>query len=117
MKVYLSGPMTGVEVFNYPGFIMAASDLRDLGFEVVNPVEMKDPVTKPNDIEYNRRQYLARNIERILSDDTIDAVVVLPGWQDSRGAVLELHVAQYIGMKVFPLSAVLAAGDKVKAEV
>ena len=35
--------------------------------------------------------------------------MVLPGWEKSRGSILELHVAQYIGLKVYQLSTVLKA--------
>lgn len=51
----------------------------------------------------------------VLTGD-FDGVVVLPGWKDSRGSVLELLVAQYIGLKVFPLDAVIHASKLVGQE-
>jgi hypothetical protein len=42
MHVYLAGPMSGKEQFNYPAFREAASVLRDWGYEVTNPVEIDD---------------------------------------------------------------------------
>ena len=114
-KIYLSGPMTGKPDFNRTAFAEAAARLRDLGFEVVNPHEMKEPFLKMNDPDYNWRQYLARDISALLTGD-FDGVVVLPGWKDSRGSVLELLVAQYIGLKVFPLDAVIHASKLVGQE-
>ena len=114
-KVYLSGPMTGKPDFNRADFAEATTRLRDLGFEVVNPHELREPVLKPNDPDYNWRQYLARDISLLITGN-FDGVVVLPGWKDSRGAVLELHVAQYIGLKVFPIDVVIHASKLVGQE-
>lgn len=107
-KIYLSGPMTGYPDYNRQAFAEATAQLRDLGFKVVNPHELKEPFLKVNDPDYNWRQYLARDISVLLTDD-IEGVVVLPGWEKSRGSVLELHVAQYMGLKVYQLSTVLKA--------
>lgn len=112
-KVYLSGPMTGYPDFNRAAFADAAYKLRELGFEVVNPHQLPEPVLT-QDEDYNWRQYLARDVELLIRDNALDGVVVLPGWEQSRGSVLELHVAQYVGLKVFPLEAVLRAGEVVK---
>ena len=112
-KVYLSGPMTGKPDYNRAAFADAAYKLRELGFEVVNPHQLPEPVLT-QDEEYNWRQYLARDVELLIRDNTIDGVVVLSGWENSRGSVLELHVAQYVGLKVFPLEAVLRAGETVR---
>ncbi len=114
-KIYLSGPMTGLPDFNRAAFADAAFKLRELGFEVINPHQLPEPVLT-QDADYNWRQYLARDIEMLIRDNSIDGVVVLPGWENSRGSVLVLHVAQYLGMKVYPLAAVLAAGEAVKQE-
>lgn len=112
-KVYLSGPMTGKPDYNRAAFADAAFKLRELGFDVVNPHQLPEPVLT-QDEEYNWRQYLARDVELLIRDNTIDGVVVLPGWEGSRGSVLELHVAQYVGLKVYPLEAVLRAGEAVR---
>lgn len=109
-KIYITGPMTGLPDYNRKAFAEATAQLRDLGFKVVNPHELKEPFLKVNDPDYNWRQYLARDISVLLTDD-IEGVVVLPGWDKSRGSVLEIHVAQYMGLKVFPYSAVMHASE------
>lgn len=113
-KIYLSGPMTGYPDFNKAAFAEAAFKLRELGFEVVNPHQLPEPVTVIGDDEYNWRQYLARDIEKIIADTDIEGVVVLPGWEESSGAMFEIRVAQYLGLKVYPLAAVLAAGENIE---
>ena len=40
MKMYLSGPMTGMAENNFPAFHDAAAKLRAGGHEVVNPAEL-----------------------------------------------------------------------------
>ena len=112
-KIYLSGPMTGYPDYNKQAFAEATAQLRDLGFQVVNPHELKEPFLKMNDPDYNWRQYLARDISVLLTEG-IEGVVVLPGWEKSRGSLLELHVAQFIGLKVFPLDAVIHASKLVE---
>lgn len=37
MKVYISGPMTGLPEFNYPAFFAAAEALEARGYETINP--------------------------------------------------------------------------------
>ena len=40
MKVYISGPMAGIENHNFPQFNALATKLRALGVDVVNPAEL-----------------------------------------------------------------------------
>lgn len=111
-KIYLSGPMTGYPDFNKQAFADAAFKLREMGFDVVNPHQLPEPFTT-GDADYNWRQYLARDLEKIVGDTAIEGVVVLPGWENSNGAKLEVLVSQYLGLKVWPLDAVLAAANEI----
>jgi len=116
MKVYLAGPMTGIPQFNYPLFMDTAAGLRAVelspeqgyGIEVVSPAELDFPevqlasLLSPdgnlNTIETHGLtfgDFIARDVQLII-DDGIDAVVVLPGWETSRGARLETFVANAI---------------------
>jgi hypothetical protein len=105
MKVYLGGPMTGIPQFNFPAFDAAATDLRERGFDVLSPAELDDPVTlaaalaspdgAPGSGSTNGEtwgDFLARDV-KLIADGDLDAVVVLPGWERSRGARLETFVA------------------------
>jgi hypothetical protein len=104
-RVYIAGPMTGIPQFNYPAFIDAARVLRSEGFDVQSPAEMDDPETAkaamasvdgaPGSGSANGEtwgDFLARDV-KLLVDDGIEAIVVLPGWARSRGARLETFVA------------------------
>lgn len=94
-RLYISGPMTGIPEWNFPAFNAAADRLRGLGFDVVNPADGGAEEGKPWAADL-------REDLRLLLD--CDAVATLPGWRNSRGAQLEVHVAQALGMRVFPAS-------------
>lgn len=91
LRVYLSGPMTGLPQFNFPAFTEEAAKLRDLGFDVVNPAEINPDTTMP--------WHLCMRADiRALCD--CDAVALMTGWHRSQGAALELHVGQRMGLDV-----------------
>ncbi len=95
MKVYLAGPMTGIPEFNFPAFIEAAKQLRDMGLDVISPAEMdldagfKPSATGDDQDPQEYAAFLARDIQRI-ADENIDGIVVLPGWERSGGARTEV---------------------------
>ena len=93
--LYLAGPMTGLPEFNYPAFNSAAGRLRASGFEVLNPAENKPEI--PDWVGYMR--------EAIACLVRADAVAVLPGASDSRGARLEMKLAVELEMRVRPVRA------------
>lgn len=103
---YLGGPMSGIAEHNFPAFRVAAEDLREQGYDVISPVEMDEAAgfdsataepVRPGTAEW--ASFLARDIE-IVARPPVAGVVVLEGWQDSRGALLEVHVARELGKPV-----------------
>lgn len=89
--VYLSGPMTGYADFNFPAFNAAASDLRAKGFKVINPAD-HGVVEGAEWVDYLRTD-LAHLTE-------CERIHLLPGWSKSKGAQLELQVAQKLSLKI-----------------
>jgi hypothetical protein len=89
-KVYLAGPMTGIEDYNYPAFHQAAAELRAQGFEVLNPAEHFG-----GDQSLPYETYMRGAIQAVLEADMI---YTLPGWQQSRGARMEMLLAQRLGI-------------------
>jgi Domain of unknown function (DUF4406) len=91
MRLYLSGPMTGLTDLNFPAFHAEAARLRAMGFDVVNPAELNpDPAM-------GWRQCMRADIKALCD---CDAIALMPGWVRSQGAALELHIAQRIGLDV-----------------
>lgn len=91
VRAYIAGPMTGISLFNYPAFHAKAAELRALGWHVVNPVENGLPA------DARWEDHMREDIRSMMSCDTI---YLLPGWKKSRGATLELHIAEKLGFAV-----------------
>lgn len=100
--VYISGGMSGLPDLNFPAFHAAAKSLRASGYTVINPAELDAADTAPMTWE----DYMRRDI-RALMDCT--HIAMLPGWEKSRGAKLEKHIAEALGMRVIFLTTVAAA--------
>lgn len=92
MKLYIAGPMSGIEEHNYPAFHALAASLREKGYEVINPAELSgDDRTKP------WHHYMKQDLKAMMD---CDAVVVLPGWEASKGANVEVQLARELKMPV-----------------
>lgn len=91
--VYLSGPMTGIADFNFPAFANAAAAWREAGFDVRSPHEAFG-----GDKTRAYAEYIREDV-RMMLDCT--AIAMLPGWEASRGARMELHLAQMMGFDVY----------------
>lgn len=104
MRWYLSGPVSGYPDNNREQFTRVAHQLRECGYDIVSPLEFGEI---PG---LSWASYLREDIKVLM---TCDGVVTLPGWQESRGATLEVHIAHALGMQVLPLAAALAARSTV----
>lgn len=104
-RVYLSGPMTGLEHFNAPLFHEAAKELRDMGYMVSNPAEI------PNCDSW--LGYMRLAVAQLV---TCDAVLLLPEWEFARSARIELSLAHDLGLLCVYLAAA-APGQHVYMRV
>lgn len=109
MKIYLSGPMTGLPSFNYPLFNQQAARLRALGHVVANPAEILG-----GDTTQTRSFYLRKDIQDIL---LCDAVALLPNWERSKGARLEVSLALELGLALFDALTMLPMETKYLEQV
>lgn len=102
MKVYVAGPMRGHPGRNKVAFYESTNALRRRGMTVVSPAEMDEeygnlPDGAPGVWEPVDQLAIRRDIEALFE---CDAVVVLPGWETSDGATLEVSVAVAAGIPV-----------------
>lgn len=82
---YLAGPMTGYPEFNVPAFREAKKILEsEKGFKIELPYDI-DSSAQP---DWVWEDYLAEDIKIICRDCT--GIVLLPEWERSRGAKLEV---------------------------
>lgn len=100
-RIYIAGPMTGVPRFNRPKFEEAARILRAHGWTVESPVEIAAAfgsdntiVTTPGMLDAVIEAELMKALAKC------DAIYLLPGWEDSRGAKRELWLALEKGLEV-----------------
>lgn len=100
-KIYVAGPMRGYPAFNFPAFHEASARLRGEGWFVFSPAEADleqdgfDNSTGSN--IKSMRHYLKRDTEMLLASD---AIYMLKGWENSKGATLEKLMAEYVGLNV-----------------
>lgn len=103
MKIYLAGPMSSVQDFNFPEFFRVTDELRSLGHQVINPAETNGPTVEEalNDLPYNPMEwedYMRIDLQSLTDSEVL---CLLPGWQASRGARLEVKVAKELGMPIY----------------
>lgn len=95
LRCYIAGPMTGKPDLNFPLFHREAERLRAEGWHVVNPAEINaDPSAA-------WLPCMRADIKQLVDCDTI---LMLPGWEWSKGASLEHHIAQRLEMRVIYLA-------------
>lgn len=106
MRVYLSGPMSGIPQNNFPAFAQHAAELRASGFDVVSPHEIQEAGTWELCLRADIRELC-----------TCDAIALMSGWEASKGANLELHIAHRLGMKVMHLPPVFDLAAHLRRQI
>lgn len=91
MKIYISGPMSNLPELNFPAFHAEAARIRALGHEVVNPAEL-------NQDGGTWQECMRKDIAALCE---CDGIFMLPGWDVSRGALLEFDIASRLGIEPF----------------
>lgn len=111
--------MSGIPEHNFPAFRNAAEDLRGRGIEVESPVEMDEAEgydgTTGGDVPSGSAQwahFLLRDL-MVIAKPEVEAVVVLPGWERSRGAGHETRWARDLGKPIltFPTLHPVSEGE------
>jgi len=108
--MYISGPMRGVEHFNFPAFDKARDTLCRQGFNVISPADIdraSGTVTPEEaDTPACQAEFVYRDVMALMSlDPGTDCVVVLPGWSRSAGASAEVRLAKWLKLDVCLLGA------------
>jgi hypothetical protein len=95
---YIAGPMSGYPEYNFPAFIEAANWLNEQGFyNIENPVvNGTADGAKPG--EKTWVFYMKRGIEQLVR---AQAIMLLPGWEDSKGATTEARLAEVLEYWMF----------------
>lgn len=118
MRVYVSGGMTGLPNRNFPMFDDVTAAARVAGMDALSPAEQDREVLQgllgktPEEVEGFAENggdiegELGMTYEEFLAGDIIevaarDAIILLPGWENSAGARAERFVAEVTGKRVY----------------
>lgn len=91
---YVSGPMSGMPDHNFPAFAAKAAELRAEGKTVINPAEL------PGEGDEHPWEWFLRRDLIAMLEGGAEIIEMLPGWEQSRGAQLEHHVASALGFTI-----------------
>lgn len=112
MKLYLAGPMTGVEHFNFPAFAAATEQLRAVGHDVLSPHEVVLPCgcsglpPQCGADDHAWAEFMRSDLIAML--EHAQGVALLPGWERSRGATVECRLAEELELEALPVEHWLA---------
>lgn len=92
--------MRGMPSCNFPAFARYTAMLRERGHEVLSPAELDlqsgfDPEVPRSEVDI--AFFMARDLPHVCQSE---AVAVMPGWELSQGANIEVVVARMVGKKV-----------------
>ena len=97
IRVYLSGPITGLSEEEYTRrFATAERHYEAAGYEVVNPVTIGQELQKtiPNP---TWDDYMKVDLEELR---TCTHIAMLEGWHNSKGALREKEEAERLGLEI-----------------
>lgn len=104
-KIYIAGPMRGYENCNFDAFDSARDAITEAGDIAISPADM-DRLYEgwgkyaPEGLEFTLedcKRFMRRDLAVI---EECDAIYMLIGWEQSKGATLEKAYADYLGLKV-----------------
>jgi hypothetical protein len=114
-KVYIAGPMRSnahksYENYNFDAFDIAEHQLRELGMIPISPASMDRlfegyGLYPPLEETTGNKVYDQHSLLRFISRDLnaigyCDAIYMLQGWEDSKGARVELALAQFLQLEI-----------------
>jgi len=88
-RIYIAGPMSGLPELNRPAFFAKAAAIEAQGHVALNPAILPDGL--------EQHEYMAICLQFV---QMADRLLMLPGWQQSAGAMAEYHLAVKLGKPV-----------------
>lgn len=106
-RIYIAGPISALTheemVLNTKRFDEAEELWRRLGYEPLNPVAQVGHDVRAEDFQMRPwDNYLREDLKLLV---TADSIYMMRGWQKSKGAQLEHHIARALGFNIIYESA------------
>lgn len=103
MRIYISGPISGMKDLNVEEFNSAEQELRVLGHKPINPHDIARNLHLSRGLDMRCANVSWSDYMRpcISALSRCHAILMLEGWRNSRGARLEIHIARELGIKIF----------------
>lgn len=99
--IFISGPMTGLENYNFDKFNEVAARLIRAGYNVINPVNICKKF-KQEEVIRSKEAFDAMVAEQQVAErEQCDAILLLDGWELSLGVRLELQTAIELNFRIF----------------
>lgn len=99
--IFISGPMTGFENYNFDKFNEVAARLIRAGYNVINPVNICKKF-KQEEVIKSKEAFDAMVAEQQVAErERCDAILLLDGWELSLGVRLELQTAIELKFRIF----------------
>lgn len=99
---YIAGPMSGYPLYNFPAFDEARDSLTKLGYSVVSPADLDRKAGFDPHISIVDKKFLDEAMTRdLIAIQCADCLVMLPGWQQSTGALAEFHLARWRHIPIY----------------
>lgn len=97
-KAYISGPITGIANQNRERFFQAQDFLTKKGYTAINPHDLTKELI--NDEETRWEEYMKIDIAELVK---CDVLFVFGNWEASKGATMELFIAQKLKIPIYYL--------------
>lgn len=95
-KIYIAGKVTGLPIHEVTmKFGSAQKELESKGFVAINPLEVV------NDWQCDWQTAMKKCIKALIE---CDAIVLLPDWEESKGAKIERQLAENLQIEIFNYS-------------
>ena len=102
--IYIAGPMTGYERFNFDAFDSAKRDLLETEeyYTVISPADLDreqgiEPDANGDIANFNYRAAIRRCVDAMFG---CDAIYMLKGWELSKGARMEHALALCLDLEI-----------------
>lgn len=97
MIVYVSGPVSGRPDLNRPIFEIARRKIEEIGHKAIIPIDLCWDLVDGPCKAFIWTACMVRCLDAL---DRADAILMLEGWQDSRGARIERQKAKEKRLKI-----------------